>query len=195
VKRIVLAAFEPFGGRRINRAEGAVRAIRLAAIAGVTVEIERLPTAFDELPATIDRLLAPAPAALVIVGESKTARTLMVERFAVNLADARIPDNRGAQPRGARLSPSGPPAFEVRADVEALVAAAVRAGAPSAASAHAGTFCCNAALYHALGAVEARALETQVVFVHVPARFPWARDGRAARGLEAMVRSLAAHFI
>jgi hypothetical protein len=29
-----------------------------------------------------------------------------------------------------------------------------------------------------------------VAFVHVPARFPWARDARAARGLSAIAREL-----
>jgi pyroglutamyl-peptidase len=199
VSTVVVAAFEPFGGRRRNRARDAARRIdRSPIIVGDRahdVVVEELPTSFAPLPARLAALVGRPTRALVLVGESAAARTLLVERIALNLADARIADNEGAQPRAVPLvaDPSAPLALAVRADVARLVAAAEAAGAPAAPSAHAGTFCCNAALYHALWLTRAQPLP--VAFVHVPARFPWANDRRAARGLRAIATALAAMAI
>jgi pyrrolidone-carboxylate peptidase len=49
---------------------------------------------------------------------------------------------------------------------------------------------CNAALYHALGHAAQLPSRPRVAFVHVPARLPWARDHRAARGLYAIAKHL-----
>lgn len=182
---ILVAAFEPFGGRRRNRAERAVR--RLAGTPGL--ELASLPVAFARLPGALDALLARRPAVLLLCGEARQVRGLCVERVALNLADARIADNDGAQPRGLVLEPRGPLARQVAFPVETAVEAIEARGVPACASAHAGTFCCNAALYHALGAAGP---ETLVAFVHLPARRRHLHAGRAAVGLRALLASLVA---
>jgi pyroglutamyl-peptidase len=111
-----------------------------------------------------------------------------VERFALNLADARLPDNDGAQPRGQLLETAGPTARAVPFAVDRVVAAIEAAGVHARASAHAGTFCCNAALYHALGRTAVGGV--QVALVHVPDRRRHLGAGRAARGLRALVDAL-----
>lgn len=192
---VVVAAFEPFGGRARNRARDAVARIDRRPLltpdgTAHPIELHDLPTAFAPLPGRLAALLSPTPRALVLVGESGTARALLVERLALNLADARIADNAGEQPRGVSLVAGGPLALAVRADVARLVAAARAAGVAAAPSAHAGTFCCNAALYHALWLTRARPLP--IAFVHVPARWPWANDRRAAHALRAIAATLVA---
>jgi len=193
---VVVAAFEPFGGRARNRAHDAVarverRPIVTTAGSAHPVAIATLPTAFAPLPDALTRLLVPSPRALLLVGESAAARTLLVERVARNLADARIPDNAGAQPRAAALVAGAPLALDVpSALVARLVAAAQASGMAAAASAHGGTFCCNAALFHALWLTRDRPLP--IAFAHVPARWPWADDRRAARALRALAAALAA---
>jgi pyroglutamyl-peptidase len=186
---ILVAAFEPFAGRRRNRARDAAARLAGQSIAGVPVELTALPTAFAPLPQAIATLVARRPTLLLLVGESNAARTLLVERFALNLAHGRVADNQGAQPRDAELQPGGEAARRVAFDARAASDAAVAAGVPCDVSAHAGTFCCNAALYYALAPGEAAG--PLVAFVHVPARWPWARDARAARGLAA----IAAHLV
>jgi pyroglutamyl-peptidase len=126
---------------------------------------------------------------LLLVGESSTARSLQVERLAVNVAHARLPDNAGAQPADEELVPGGDIGRRVRFDPRRAAKAAQAARVPCEVSSHAGTFCCNAALYHALGLTE-KGNPAQVAFVHVPARWPWARDRRAARGLSAIAAAL-----
>lgn len=183
--KVIVAAFDPFGGRKRNRAQLAAQ--HLAGTAGI--ELATLPTSFARLPAAIDALLKTRPRVLVLVGEARQAKTLLVERFALNLADARIADNDGAQPRGKLLETAGPTARAVPFAVDRVVAAMGAVGVPALGSAHAGTFCCNAALYHALGRTAIGG--TLVAFVHVPRRRRHLRAGAAARGLRALIDWLA----
>jgi pyroglutamyl-peptidase len=181
---VIVAAFEPFDGRGKNRAERAAR--RLHGLPRVA--IASLPVSFAKLPAAVDALLKQRPRLLVLVGESEEAEALNIERFAVNLVDARIADNDGAQPRGALLETAGPTARAVPFAVDRAVQAVAAAEVSVVASAHAGTFCCNAALYHALGRTALGG--TMVAFVHVPARKRFVGAGEAARGLRALIDHL-----
>ncbi|HEY7954745.1 MAG TPA: hypothetical protein VII38_05595 [Polyangia bacterium] len=186
---IVVAAFEPFGGRRKNRAHDAALRLRGAALEGRAVEVVKLPTIFAELPRALDGLFSRAPALVLLVGESAAARRLQVERIAINVAHARLGDNAGARPIDDEVERGGELARRVRFDPRAIANAAIAAGVPCDVSSHAGTFCCNAAFYLALGRAYGPGAPL-IAFVHVPARFPWARDERAARGLFAIAREL-----
>ena len=190
-RRVIIAPFEPFAGRRRNRARDAAHLLAGAEIAGAAVDIVDLPVVYSAIPAAIGKLLQRDPSLVVLVGESVEARMLLVERLAVNVAHARVHDNAGARPIDDELVPGGEAARKVPFDPRTAVNAAIAAGCPADVSSHAGTFLCNAALYHALGQAAERAPAPRVAFVHVPARFPWARDKRAARGLYAIAKHLA----
>lgn len=194
MKPILIAAFEPFAGRRRNRSADAAAHLEGAIISGHSVELARLPTEFARLESAVAALLARDPALLLLVGESNAARKLLVERLAVNVAHARVRDNAGARPIDEEVAPGGELARRVRFDPRVACNAALAAGVPCEVSAHAGTFCCNAAFYHALGhalrLAAARPDAPLVAFVHVPARWPWTRDRRAARGLRAVAAAL-----
>jgi pyroglutamyl-peptidase len=186
---ILVAAFEPFAGRRRNRAADAVSHLRGEHVGDEGFEIASMPTAFAPLPEAIAALVGRGPTLLLLVGESAPARTLLVERVAINVAHARVRDNAGARPIDEELVRGGETARKVAFDPRTAANAAVAAGVPCEVSSHAGTFCCNAAFYHALGHSVGHP-SPLVAFVHVPARWPWARDRRAARGLYAIASAL-----
>ena len=187
---MIVAPFEPFGGRRRNRARDAARLLAGEEIGGAPVAVVELPVVYAAIPEAVRRLLARDPALLLLVGESDESRTLQVERLAVNVAHARIGDNAGARPIDDELVPGGDAARRVAFNPRTAANAAIAAGCPCDVSAHAGTFLCNAALYHALGQAAALPSRPRVAFVHVPAGLVWARDRRAARGLYAIARHL-----
>jgi pyroglutamyl-peptidase len=184
---VIVAAFEPFGGRKQNRSQKAAR--RLAGTPGL--EIETLPVSFARISPAVDALLKQRPRLLLLVGESAEAKMLHVDRFALNLAHAESADNDGAQPRGALLETAGPTARAVPFAVDRLVDTLVHYDIPARASAYAGTFLCNAALYHALGRTALGG--TTVAFVHVPAKKSAMGAGTAARGLKRIIDALAPH--
>ncbi len=142
------------------------------------VEVVTLPVSFARLPAALEAVFSREPEVVLLCGESRRADRLLVERIALNVADAHIADNDGVLAGGTRLDDGGPLAREVRLDPARIVQALRAAGLPAAVSSHAGTFCCNAALYEALG--HPRAL---VAFIHVPGKRRHLGARAAARGL------------
>jgi pyroglutamyl-peptidase len=190
MKPILVGAFEPFGGRSRNRAADAADLLDGTTCAGHPVQVTSIPTVFERLPNVVAALFDQDAALILLVGESAQTRTLLVERLAVNVAHARLGDNAGARPIDEELVRGGAAAIKVKFDPRLAAHAAVAAGVPCDVSSHAGTFCCNAAFYHALRHAHASPERPPVAFVHVPARWPWARDRRAARGLAAIAEAV-----
>lgn len=159
----IIAAFEPFAGRRRNRSLEVLQGLPAAAARQTRV----LPVDFVRLRPAIDELIALRPRSLLLLGEA-SRMTLSVEQMALNVLDAEKPDNAGRLAHGVTLVRGG--ALALRADWEAhAVAERLReARVASEASFHAGTYACNAAYYlalHALGGSGSR-----VGFLHVPRR-------------------------
>ncbi|GMA26081.1 hypothetical protein GCM10025864_38400 [Luteimicrobium album] len=156
---------------------------------------------FADAPrAVLDAVAQTRPDAVVMLGLHGGARELRLERVAVNVADARIPDNAGAQPVDEPVVPGGPVGYWSTLPLRAALDAVRDTGVPVALSPSAGTYVCNATFYavqDALGRGEAPRVSG---FVHVP---PVAGervtddDGVAADGtpgvpLDDLVRGVAA---
>jgi pyroglutamyl-peptidase len=166
---VVLTGFEPFGGRAENRSWQVVEAVE--AVPGVRIAKVQLPVDFAALAERLPALVARARRALVMVGESAQTQVVEIERVALNVIDARIPDNRGWQPRFEEVVPGAPLARYARWDAAQVAEVIASAGAPVHVSHHAGTYACNAALYLALDEAESGRMPLAppfVGFVHVP---------------------------
>jgi len=158
--RVLLTGFEPFGGETVNPSWQAVEAVARDWAGPETVIAVQLPVVFDE---SIDRAIAEHRPDLVIsVGQAGGRSAIEVERVAINVQDARIPDNAGAQPIDEPVVAGGPAAHFSGLPIKAAVAALVAAGIPSAVSQTAGTYTCNHVFYRL------RHLGAHGGFVHVP---------------------------
>src|SRR5690606_29511492 len=112
------------------------------------VRAVELPCVFDAAPRALAAALAEhTPDVVVALGLASGRLGVTPERVAVNLGDARIPDNAGAQPRDAEVVPGGPVAYFSTLPVKAAVAAVHEAGLPASMSMSAGTYVCNATFY------------------------------------------------
>jgi pyroglutamyl-peptidase len=85
---------------------------------------------------------------------------------AINVEDARIPDNDGDQPDDRAINVAGPAAYFTGLPVKAIAAAILDAGIPSQVSDSAGTYVCNSLMYSTLRAVEGTTV--MAGFIHVP---------------------------
>lgn len=190
---VLLTGFEPFDAQQVNASWLAVEEVARA-WSGPALEVVRLPVSFARAPAALRRALdRTRPDVVVCVGEAGERSAVSVERVAINVADARIPDNDGAQPTDEPLVPDGPVAYLTGLPLRRCVAAVAAAGVPVEVSSSAGTFVCNAVFY-----TLARALSGTGVahgFVHVPRTPEQAPAGidrglptsSSARGLAALV--------
>ncbi len=165
---VLVTGFGPFGAHPENPAGRAVTALagRWTPPGGVELVTAVLPVSFARATAEVAELVARhRPGVVLGVGLAAGRQRLGLERVAVNLVDARIPDVDGAQPVDVPVLPGRPTALLATLPVKAARAALEAAGLPAELSLSAGSYVCNAVMYTAL----AHADDTVPTgFVHVP---------------------------
>lgn len=165
--QILLTAFEPFGGDPVNPSLLIARHLHGETVAGARVVAVEMPCVFHASLAVLDEALARTrPTLAVALGLAAGREGLSIERVAINVDDARIPDNVGAQPVDEAIAPEGPAAWFSTLPIKAMVAALNQAGVPASVSQTAGTFVCNHVFYglqQRLGGTGVRS-----GFIHVP---------------------------
>jgi len=188
--RVLVTGFEPFGGDRTNASLEAVR--RLPARSGaLEIAIAELPTSFiRSLPALETAIARAQPEIVLCVGQAGDRAALSVERVAVNIQDARIPDNDGAQPADAPVVPGGPAAYLATLPVRAAVAALRAAELPAQLSMSAGTFVCNHVFYGLMHLAATRRHRYRGGFLHVPPLPQQAAGAAPSLALEDIVRGI-----
>ncbi len=166
-KKILVTAFEPFGGRAENPTLRVLAVLK--APPGARLLKARLPVEGRSVGKKIEALLARLkPDLLISLGLAAGEAAIRVERFGLNVADYGIKDNAGWRPEGEKLDPSGPAAYAVTIDPRELSAACRRAGAPAYVSNHAGGYVCNTLMYRAMRAIDKAGMKTKYAFIHIP---------------------------
>jgi pyroglutamyl-peptidase len=122
------------------------------------------------------------------VGLAGGSAMIRVERVAVNLADARIPDNAGAQPLDAPSVAGAPDAYFASLPVKAAARDIRAVGIPAEVSHTAGTFVCNHVFFTAMHATAGGPVRAG--FVHVPWDTDHASEGAPALALHDIVRAI-----
>ncbi|MCP5283324.1 MAG: pyroglutamyl-peptidase I [Burkholderiaceae bacterium] len=148
---LLVTGFEPFGGDAANPSGDAARLLDGETLGGHTVRGAVLPCVFAEAPARLRSLVqAHQPAVLLCLGLAASRRGFHFERVAINLIDARIADNAGAQPVDVPVDPAGPAAAFTTLPVKAMAAALRAQGLPAEVSYTAGTYVCNQVFHAAM---------------------------------------------
>jgi pyroglutamyl-peptidase len=165
---MLLTGFESYGGRSLNPADQVVKRLDGAEIRGVRVSGHTLPVDYQSLGPRIARLIEEIrPRAMICLGLWPGTPMLRIERIAVNIADFEIPDNVGHMTRGPVVE-GGAEAYRSTLPIHAIQDRLLEAGIPARLSASAGTFLCNALMYHALGASAEHAPGAPCGFIHLP---------------------------
>lgn len=155
MRTVLLTGFEPFDQDLVNPSWEAVRLLEGVQLgADVRIVARQLPCAFATAGERLVQLLAEhRPQMVIAVGLGPGRSDISIERVAINLNDARIPDNLGEQPVDTEVLPGGPAAYFGTLPSKAMVRAVREAGIGASVSQTAGTFVCNQVFYllqHAL---------------------------------------------
>jgi pyroglutamyl-peptidase len=199
MKTVLVAGFEPFGGERVNPSALAAQALDGRCIAGRRVVGKVLPCVFgNSLLALRREMRRAAPELVICVGQAAGNAGIAVERVAVNVEDANIPDNAGRQPVDRLVARGGPVAYFSTLPIKAIVAALRVVDLPADVSQSAGTYVCNYVFYGLMRAL-ARTPAVRGGFIHVPCLPEQARRGlfdlpslpldQTVRGLEVAVET------
>ncbi len=189
---VLVTAFEPFGGEAVNASQEALA--RLPEELGGARLVKRvLPVAFDAAADGLRRAVREtAPDAVLCLGEAGGRAALTPERVAVNLRDARIPDNAGARPVDEPVVPGGPAAYFATLPVRAMAEAVRAAGLPAELSNTAGTYVCNTVMYALLDQLERERPGVRGGFLHLPRpQETGLTADDLARGVAAALRAIA----
>ncbi|MDW4573183.1 pyroglutamyl-peptidase I [Microbacterium sp. M3] len=185
---ILLTGFEPFGGDAVNPSGEAVQIVASRWRGSERLVTAVLPVTFSGAAARLCELLAEhRPDVVIATGLAGGRAAIGVERVAVNLVDARIPDNDGAQPVDEPSVPGAATAHLSTLPVKEIARRIASAGIPAEVSYSAGTFVCNHVFFTAL---EAAASGTRAGFIHVPWSTEHAPAGSASLPLDQIADAL-----
>lgn len=165
--RILVTGFEPFGGQSLNPSWEVARALHGTLVDGAQVTAVQLPCVFAQaLPALQEALARHRPDIVLALGQAEGRCDFSVERVAINVMDARIPDNAGEQPIDVPVIAGGPAAYFSTLPIKSLVAGLKAAGFAASVSQTAGTFVCNQVFYALQHALAGQGVHSG--FVHLP---------------------------
>ena len=160
MNKILITAFEPFGGKTAN-ASSAVLEQLPEIIAGYAAEKMLLPVVFGK---AAEKALSVPADAVFLLGEAAGRNAVTPEIRGRNWREARIPDNAGFMPAGEKILPEGPAEVLCRFPVREIAERMQAEGYGIAVSEDAGSFVCNDTFY--LAGVRST---VPVSFIHVPA--------------------------
>lgn len=199
MKKLLLTAFTPFDGEKINPALEAVKLVK-DKIGNLEIVKLEVPTVFGKSIDTVrEAIERERPDFVLSIGQAGGRAEITPERVAINLNDARIPDNEGNQPIDEPVFPDGENAYFSTLPVKAMVEAIRKEGLPSSLSNSAGTYVCNHLMYGVLYYLDKRP-SIKAGFIHVPyipeqtknkKEMPALELSEIVRGLEAAITAIA----
>ncbi len=166
---ILFTAFEPFQQETINATMEALALLPDSAH-GHALTRRILPVEFGKAITAVETLVDElCPDAVICLGQATGRADVTPERVAINVSDARIPDNGGFQPADLPIREDGPAAYFSTLPLRDMIAAMKKVGVPASLSNTAGTFVCNNLMYGLLDYLHRTGRHISAGFIHIPA--------------------------
>lgn len=166
--KVLITGFDPFGGESVNPAYEAVKLVADTVKGAEVVKLE-IPTVFGEAGKAVEKGIAEHnPDVVICIGQAGRRADMEVERVAINLMEAPIPDNAGNQPMDVKCQADGPDAYFASIPVKAMVKNMQDHGIPASVSYTAGSYVCNNVMYDLLYMIDKKYPHIRGGFIHVP---------------------------
>lgn len=169
-KKILLTGFEPFGGEISNPAYEAIKLVPDIILDHEIIKI-KIPTVFNE---GADKILEHLDLfnnnfeAILSIGQAGNRSCITLEKVAINLAEARIPDNKGNQPINTIIKKDGETAYFTTLPIKGMLQNIKKNNLPAHISYTAGTYVCNDVMYQMLYYMDKNLKNIRTGFIHVP---------------------------
>jgi len=194
--KVLISGFKPFGGATLNPSELLVSVLERDQIPGVELFTVILPVEFDRsAEILLEKVKQIQPDLVIAFGQAEGRAAINPEKFAINLDDARIPDNSGDERKDVVIDKNGSDSYVTTLPIEMMVDAMKRAGYPADISLSAGAFVCNHIFYKLQKTLSGSNIRSG--FVHLPlvteqsSEFP----GKFTMDLEDMVSATKAAIL
>ena len=166
--RVLITGFDKFGGESINPSSLCVNSLP-DVIDNIEIKKVTLPTVFKDSSRILEENIKSfSPNIIICVGQAGGRSKITPERIAINIDDARIPDNIGNSPIDEAIRKDGENAYFSTLPIKAIVDELNKNNIPSAISNTAGTFVCNHIMYEALYITSKNYPNIKAGFIHIP---------------------------
>ena len=160
--KVLLTGFEPFGTATSNPSGEIVKQI-----SGDNIVTAILPVTYAQSAERLLELIAKHnPDVVICLGQAEGRTQITPEKVAINLDDARLPDNAGVQRSDVKILDDGPDAYFTTLPIKEMVDTAKAVGVPASVSLSAGAFLCNHVFYVAQNNFAGTKVRSG--FIHVP---------------------------
>jgi len=165
--KILVTGFEAFHGEEINPSEEIIKA--LAESANEKLHTLVLPVEFKMAEKKLEEaVIRIQPEVIISLGQAAGREGITLERVAINVDDAKFPDNIGYQPIDTPIREGGQAAYFTTLPVKKMLDYLTVNHIDARISNTAGTYVCNHVMYHSLYLAENRYPSMKAGFVHVP---------------------------
>ena len=166
--KVLITGFDPFGGENINPALEAVKKLP-DTISGAEIIKLEIPTVFRKSLETIEEnIIKHNPDIVISIGQAGGRFGITPERVAINVDDARIPDNESKQPIDIPIFEDGENAYFTTLPIKSMIEEMKKGNIPCSVSNTAGTFVCNHVMYGILYMAAKKYPNIKGGFIHVP---------------------------
>ncbi|MCA9888925.1 MAG: pyroglutamyl-peptidase I [Anaerolineae bacterium] len=166
--KILMTGFEPFGEVTINPSQQIVEHLAKQENP-VKLVTAILPVDYRKAAHRImDLIERHEPQAVLMLGVAQNRDAITLERIAVNINDASIPDNDGELIQGKPIVSDAPVGYWSTLPIEDMYTALKEQGIPVKFSNHAGAYLCNHVFYSIRHYFEDRHSTIPTGFIHVP---------------------------
>ena len=166
--KVLITGFDSFGNETINPSNLAVNSLP-DSIGDIIIKKVTIPTIFKKSSKVLEKYIAEfSPNIIICVGQAGGRSKITPERIAINIDDARIPDNIGNSPIDETIRKDGENAYFSTLPIKAIVDELNKNNIPSAISNTAGTFVCNHIMYESLYLTSTKYPNIKAGFIHIP---------------------------
>ncbi len=166
MRKLLVTAFEPFGGQSLNSSWEVAKALPDTVLDWEIYRM-RIPVTFDKgTMQAVNDLRGVDPLAVLCLGQAAGRAAVTPELFAHNLRYAAQPDALGALPQDTPVIAGGPLALMSTLPARRMAEAIAAEGIPARLSYDAGTYVCNELFYRMLSNFDRPPFK--VGFIHLP---------------------------
>jgi pyroglutamyl-peptidase len=168
MKKVLVTGFEPFDGQLINPSLEAIKKLN-AFMFDAEIYVLSVPTVFVESIRVVEQAInQKKPDIVILVGQAGGRKDISIERIAINIDDANIPDNLGVKPINQPIIQGGNNAYFSTLPIHQMVDYLKMNNLPVSISNTAGTYVCNHLMYGVLDYLSNNKPDTLAGFIHVP---------------------------
>lgn len=163
---ILITGFEPFAKDEINSSWESVKLLPNE-LKGNNIYKVLIPVVFN-VDKLIENIKKYSPDIIILVGQAGGRTGITIERVAINLDDAIIPDNNNYQPVDNTIKLDGENAYFSPLPVKTIINNLKDNDIEARISYTAGTYVCNHVMYNTLYHINKNNLDIKAGFIHVP---------------------------